>query len=428
MTFSINNIGKIRHAEVKLDGITLVVGNNNTGKTTVGRAINTFYTSLYRIDKKVDAQRNSQALRCLRNFYEKFRRPIGRGPIVDFVSLYIENHDDAGDNLREELVRRFYPRATLDDINNFIEELDVIRSLSKKSIRHQIISDAFDEVFSSQVLSLDRSDNGLVLGEIDGHKVSIEFSEQGVVHSSDINIQSRAILITSPDMLDRWGQFRYIGGGLQRSSFNAGLFSALTQDEDSDGDNSVENLLFAERYSRFITKIASIIGGHFNFDKNNILHFEELSDKDDDARNKHSFELSNVSEGLKSFGIIELMLRYRLFRDGDVLIFDEPEIRLHPAWQIKYAQILVELQKEFNLKILITTHSSNFMMALQMYARISNKNENISVYRIKAAEDNKRYSKVVSTDPLDWDEAYMSFITAAQEMNELHDAAYNDQD
>lgn len=428
MTFTINNIGKIRHAEVKLDGITLVVGNNNTGKTTIGRALNTFYSALYKIDNEVESQRQSQAVRCLRGFYEKFRRPMGIGPATDLVIAFVSQADDDGSLLREELFRRFRPRASEEDIDNLIDRIKRIRSLSRKAIRHQIIADAFDEVFSSQVLSFERTEIGLVQCEIDGHKVSIELSEEGAVHSSDINVQGRAFLINSPDMLDRWGVYRFLGAGRQRSAFNAGLISALNNEDDLAKDNAVENLLFSDRYSRFVTKIANIIGGHFNFDKNNILHFEELQGQDGDLLEKHSFELSNVSEGLKAFGVIELMLKYRLFKDGDILVFDEPEIRLHPAWQIKYAQIIVELQREFNLKVLITTHSSNFMMALQMYARMVNKDNKINVYRIKSAGGSGRYSKVVSEDPLDWDEAYMSFITAAQEMNELHDAAYNDQD
>ncbi|MBR1723431.1 MAG: AAA family ATPase [Ruminococcus sp.] len=36
MIFKIKNFGKIAEANIKLDGITVICGNNNTGKSTVG--------------------------------------------------------------------------------------------------------------------------------------------------------------------------------------------------------------------------------------------------------------------------------------------------------------------------------------------------------------------------------------------------------
>ena len=39
MIFSINNIGIIKSAEVKVDGLTVISGANNSGKTTVGKAL-----------------------------------------------------------------------------------------------------------------------------------------------------------------------------------------------------------------------------------------------------------------------------------------------------------------------------------------------------------------------------------------------------
>ena len=44
----------------------------------------------------------------------------------------------------------------------------------------------------------------------------------------------------------------------------------------------------------------------------------------------------------------------------DVLILDEPEIHLHPQWQVLYAEIVVLLQKAFDLTVVVTTHSYFF--------------------------------------------------------------------
>lgn len=39
MKLRLKGIGKIESAEVALDGITVIAGENNTGKSTVGRAL-----------------------------------------------------------------------------------------------------------------------------------------------------------------------------------------------------------------------------------------------------------------------------------------------------------------------------------------------------------------------------------------------------
>lgn len=39
MEFSIRGIGIIKEADIKMDGLTVIAGSNNSGKTTVGRAL-----------------------------------------------------------------------------------------------------------------------------------------------------------------------------------------------------------------------------------------------------------------------------------------------------------------------------------------------------------------------------------------------------
>ena len=52
-----------------------------------------------------------------------------------------------------------------------------------------------------------------------------------------------------------------------------------------------------------------------------------------------------------------------------IIIIDEPEIHLHPEWQIKFAELIVLLQKEFGMHILLTTHSPYFLKAIQVYSK-----------------------------------------------------------
>ena len=51
-----------------------------------------------------------------------------------------------------------------------------------------------------------------------------------------------------------------------------------------------------------------------------------------------------------------------------VIILDEPEIHLHPEWQLLFAELIVLLHKEFGLHILLNTHSPYFLNAIEVYS------------------------------------------------------------
>ena len=46
MNIEIRDIGKIEHADVTLDGITVIAGENNTGKSTIGKTVFTVFNAL----------------------------------------------------------------------------------------------------------------------------------------------------------------------------------------------------------------------------------------------------------------------------------------------------------------------------------------------------------------------------------------------
>lgn len=76
----------------------------------------------------------------------------------------------------------------------------------------------------------------------------------------------------------------------------------------------------------------------------------------------------NLSTGMKSFVILRRLLQNGNIDENGMLIFDEPEIHLHPEWQLKFAEIIVLIQKEFSMNILLNTHSPYFLNAIEVYS------------------------------------------------------------
>ncbi|GAA5436883.1 hypothetical protein Daqu01_02013 [Deinococcus aquaticus] len=68
-------------------------------------------------------------------------------------------------------------------------------------------------------------------------------------------------------------------------------------------------------------------------------------------------DADNLSSGQLSF-FVGLMVLASTITDGSVVLIDEPEISLHPAWQIKYCEILYKIAAfHRNCCFFIATHS-----------------------------------------------------------------------
>ena len=129
-------------------------------------------------------------------------------------------------------------------------------------------------------------------------------------------------------------------------------------------NNSVENALDSfitnKRLEDIYLKINSACAGRLSGKANGFIYYDDNT--------KNEMKMCNVSTGLKSFIIIKTILANGLLIDKGCLILDEPEIHLHPAWQKLFAEIIVLLQKEYNLHILINSHSPYFIDAIDVFS------------------------------------------------------------
>ena len=52
MKLSCYNVGKIKQASIEVNSISLIAGLNNTGKSTVGKALFSLFNSFYDVERK----------------------------------------------------------------------------------------------------------------------------------------------------------------------------------------------------------------------------------------------------------------------------------------------------------------------------------------------------------------------------------------
>lgn len=79
-------------------------------------------------------------------------------------------------------------------------------------------------------------------------------------------------------------------------------------------------------------------------------------------------QLKNIATGIKSFGIIQTLLKNSYITPLGFFVFDEPENHLHPVWQVAFAEILIKLVEK-KICIMVNTHSPYMLEALQKYSQ-----------------------------------------------------------
>lgn len=64
-----------------------------------------------------------------------------------------------------------------------------------------------------------------------------------------------------------------------------------------------------------------------------------------ESASNQEIELENLSTGIKALAIILKLVENHDISDNSMIVLDEPEIHLHPKWQIIFAEMLVLIQK-----------------------------------------------------------------------------------
>lgn len=75
MELSIRDFAKIQQADIVIDGITVIAGENNTGKSTVGKILFSLFNALSDVEEKIFNERmrelRSSSERIMSEYFDK---------------------------------------------------------------------------------------------------------------------------------------------------------------------------------------------------------------------------------------------------------------------------------------------------------------------------------------------------------------------
>ena len=109
MKLSLKNMGKIETASVEINGITVIAGENNTGKSTVGRALFAVFNSFYNIQKQIESERVQNIENLIdimyRNVTNRYTRRFDSREIAQKIVAQIYLYKDDTEAVKDIIVK-----------------------------------------------------------------------------------------------------------------------------------------------------------------------------------------------------------------------------------------------------------------------------------------------------------------------------------
>ncbi len=392
MQIKLKNIGMLKEAELSLNSLTLIAGENDNGKSTVGKVVFCIIKAINRYKEDLQESKEHKLNEKFNNLFFFIRNLLVHNPILkntDDIYFLIEDESDIDEKLLNlnKLIALFKNNTQIDEktiqkIEKTLEEIYTIRNEPENINKY--IESALNKVFISEFDSsilLDGEDEGeitLLENKLELIKIKVT-RENKIFLLSDIEpIQIKdATFIESPLILNNHDLLIKSQSGLninKRNIERLGIpYTTLHTKDLFDKLKKISfSLFFDDDFEENILKeIQQIIDGNIIYDnqKRDFIY----------SKGQKNISIKNTASGIKSFGILQLLLLNGVLNKNSILILDEPENHLHPIWQLKYAKLLVIFAKN-GITTLIASHSPYMIEALKRYSDIEDLGEVTNFY------------------------------------------------
>lgn len=369
MKISIKNLGAIKQAEFTLSDLTIICGNNNTGKTYATYAVFGFlyfWRDTFTInvnDEEVHQLLNDGSIELdIQSFIKNISQTLKKG-CVEYT---------------EQLPNVFASSEKYFINSEFTVNLDK-RDIQSTSVFERTMGAAKTQLFSIlkkadssivEILLLVKKENvkipveviNRIIGDalkeiIFGHIFPEPFIASAertgaAIFRKELNF-SRNRLLEDMSSIEK---------DINPLKLLTKIYSdyALPVKTNVDFTRQLEDFVkkesfIAEQYPDVLNDFADIIGGEYLVTKNDDLYYVPKG-------KRIKLTMDESSSAVRSLLDIGFYLRH-VAKPGDLLMIDEPELNLHPENQRRVARLFSRLVN-LGVKVFITTHSDYIIKEL----------------------------------------------------------------
>ncbi|MDR0994908.1 MAG: ATP-binding protein [Tannerella sp.] len=381
---SVKNFRAIKEAHIALNGISVVSGINGCGKSTLSKLLYYVFRNVNAYDELIlkDTIRN---IRPYLNVVEQMQQTlleenmkIGASFLSHFKIWPPQKIEDwmalgemAGEvaSAYEKIDKNKPNKARIDAIlrstlqsSEGEETGGMIKDLCLRVSHHL---DKMDQLGRERPYSLLRNSlasafEGQIAKELCVKEYEVPFVSEGVTHVPLSHEIAKTAYIDTPMCLG-------VKSGL---NYWEELNALLRQPSKQDYNFSLNQMIKGH-----------IIQGDASFTGDGL--FETFTYKREDGE---IFDLMDCATGIKSFAILQMLLKNGFLDDKALLVIDEPEAHLHPQWIVEYARLVVLLHKRLGTKFFIASHSTDFVSAVRYISEKEDCLHDVSFYLAEEAE------------------------------------------
>ena len=369
MKIVIKNIGKVRDASICIDGITVIGGKNGTGKSTISRALFSMFNTFHQYPQKIRQERMDSICDALRA-QSMMLNHLLMERIVDERDAYSDDPAPLADLLSSNPSMLTQNSKLPVDLRKIAESIQGILRISDSEILEEIAGRILKSEFNSQPLNIYSDETGSITLSIKGKDISMALRPGSLAITGSEELEKTAIYIDDPFVLDALDKV-YFSHSCSWSDNHRNILSDMLLNTQAK-QSPIASILSDRKAERILSKLATVCTGSISSKETAAipgmtgLKATEYSYTEGNADKKIMFQ--NLSSGLKTFVLLKLLIENGILEDNGVMILDEPEIHLHPEWQLVLAELLVLIQQEYCMHILINTHSPYFLDAIDVYA------------------------------------------------------------
>ena len=378
MRLKINNVAELENIALKIDGLTIIAGENNTGKSTINKCLYAAFNSLNSLSKHVFTDKINSFLTDLkeelisnadgddyreryfiskiidnRSFVEEIKR-LSLAAEINDINNFIRTY------LSEEIKKRKLT-IPIDNLNKEVFNIEPYLKINNDEIKKKITTKMFQSEFNGTINNIhDDTSVAEIILEIKDYTTSYKIQSNRVTEiTNNLSLELQAVYVDNLYSLDN------VMNVSNKRLFEKGHRTALIDSFFNFYDSNITSEILKEnRLKKIFSIIDDIAKGYIIFDSISGIRYRES--ETDGVEKALSF--SNISDGLKTFILLKELILNKTLKDNGTIIFDEPEIHLHPEWQIKLAELIVLIQKEYGMHIVLTTHSPYFLYALEVFS------------------------------------------------------------
>lgn len=408
MKLKLDKIGIIENSEIDINGLTVITGRNNSGKSTVGKTLYSLVQAVCNIEEKIENEKYGKLRDAMIRVSGFF--PMSFSSYVELLKDNSEYHNLVSffESFPLRYVARNETETYLESVASQLNSLNInVDLITRKSLLK------WAERYKEKNFEQDREKALRFLNKsLDDYR-----KKENVVDYVKRNVMSHLLLEFS-------GQIHPIAqreseASIELKNEERTFFSLKIKDGKLAGTEKIfeykpyGNVFFIDSpfilddidvsrlgWRGFFRREIPYVIGHQAFLKRTLSSASEefvydqntLDDSCDSVlemfsgaiqgciqknergafykdNNGNELKLENLATGSKMLLILKQLIECSKIHSDTLLILDEPEAHLHPEWQNLFAEIIVRLVKNVGCHVVLTTHSINFMLALDAFSK-----------------------------------------------------------